>query len=104
MNKLNMTLKINNNDPLKIESKNISKKNKGEVVNIKNNMDKVSLSNSSKTDNSTQPRNKIASDVRYNLIKKYKAILAEGTYKIKSGELADKMIQKIKEGKNSAIF
>ena len=104
MNKLNMTLKISNNDALKIESKNISNEKKGEVVDIKKNTDKVSLSNSSKTDKSTQPRNKIASDVRYNLIKKYKAVLAEGTYKIKSDELADKMIQKIKENKNTVIF
>ena len=104
MNKLNMTLKISNNDALKIESKNISNGKKGKVVDIEKNMDKVSLSNSSKTDNSTQPRNKIASDVRYNLIKKYKAVLAEGTYKIKSDELADKMIQKIKENKNTVIF
>jgi anti-sigma28 factor (negative regulator of flagellin synthesis) len=49
-------------------------------------------------------RNKIASDVRYELIKKYKTVLAEGTYKIKSDELADKMIQKIKENKNTVIF
>ena len=104
MNKLNMTLKISNNDALKIESKNISNEKKGKVIDIENNMDKVSLSNSSKTDNSTQSRNKIASDVRYNLIKKYKAVLAEGTYKIKSDELADKMIQKIKENKNTVIF
>jgi len=104
MNKLNMTLKISNNDALKIESKNISNKKKGKAIDIENNMDKVSLSNSSKTDNSTQTRNKIASDVRYNLIKKYKAVLAEGTYKIKSDELADKMIQKIKENKNTVIF
>ena len=104
MNKLNMTLKISNNDALKIESKNISNEKKGKVADIEKNMDKVSLSNSSKTDNSTQPRNKIASDVRYNLIKKYKAVLAEGTYKIKSDELADKMIQKIKENKNTVIF
>ena len=99
-----MTLKISNNDALKIESKLIPNEKKGNVVDIENNMDKVSLSNSSKTDNSTQPRNKIASDVRYNLIKKYKAVLAEGTYKIKSDELADKMIQKIKENKNTVIF
>ena len=104
MNKLNMTLKINNSDPLKIESKIISNKKKAEVVDIKNNMDKVSLSNSSKTDNSTKTINKIASDVRYELIKKYKTVLAEGTYKIKSDELADKMIQKIKENKNTVIF
>ena len=99
-----MMLKINNSETLKVESKNISNEKKGDVVNIKNNMDKVSLSNSSKTDNSTKTINKIASDVRYELIKKYKTVLAEGTYKIKSDELADKMIQKIKENKNTVIF
>ena len=104
MNKLNMTQKINNSEALKIESKKISTREKGNVVDIKNNIDKVSLSNSSKTDNPTKTRNKIASDVRYDLIKKYKTVLAEGTYKIKSEELADKMIQKIKENKNTVIF
>ena len=104
MNKLNMTLKINNSGTLKVESKNISNEKKGNVVNIKNNMDKVSLSNSSKLDDPTLVRNKIASDVRYELIKKYKTVLSEGTYKIKSDELADKMIQKIKENKNTVIF
>jgi len=99
-----MTLKISNNDALKIESKNISNEKKGKVVDIEKNMDKVSLSNSSKTDKLTQTRNKIASDVRYDLIKKYKTVLAEGTYKIKLDELADKMIQKIKENKNTVIF
>ena len=69
-----MTLKISNNDALKIESKNISNKKKGEVVDIEKNIDKVSLSNSSKTDNSTKMRTKIASDVRYELIKKYRTI------------------------------
>ena len=99
-----MTLKINNSDALKVESKKISNTKKGNVVDIKNNMDKVSLSNSSKIDISTKVTNKIASDVRYDLIKKYKAVLAEGTYKVKSDELADKIIQKIKENKNIVVF
>ena len=104
MNKLNMMLKINTSESLKVDSKNISNEKKGKVVDIKNSMDKVSLSKKSKIDNSTEMRNKIATDVRYELIKKYKAVLAEGTYKVKSDELADKMIQKIKENKNTVIF
>ena len=104
MNKLNMTLKINNNEALRVESKKISNKNKDKIIDIKNNRDKVSLSNSSKIDNPTKKRNEIASDVRYELIKKYKTVLAEGNYKIKSDELADKMIQKIKENKNNVLF
>jgi anti-sigma28 factor (negative regulator of flagellin synthesis) len=104
MNKLNVTLKINNNEALKIESKKISNKNKEKFIDIKNSRDKVSLSNSSKIENSTQIKTAIASDVRYELIKKYKTILSDGTYKVKSDELADKMIQKIKENKNKVLF
>ena len=36
MNKLNMTLKINNNEALKIESKKNSNKNKANYIDIKN--------------------------------------------------------------------
>ena len=99
-----MTLKINNNEALKIESKKISNKNKAKFIDIKNNKDKVSLSSSSKTDNPNKIKTEIASDVRYELIKKYRTILSDGTYKIKSDELADKMIQKIKENKNKVLF
>ena len=104
MNKLNMTLKINNNEALKIESKKNSNKNKANFIDIKNNRDKVSLSSNSKTDNSNKIKTKIVTDVRYELIKKYRTILSDGTYKIKSDELADKMIQKIKENKNKVLF
>ncbi len=104
MNKLNMALKINRSESLKVKSKNILNIKNNSTIDIKINSDKVSLSNSSKIDNPTKMRNEIASDVRYDLIKKYKKILSEGTYKIKSDELADKMIQKIKENKNKVIF
>jgi anti-sigma28 factor (negative regulator of flagellin synthesis) len=104
MNKLNITPKINRSEPLKIGTKNISNAKNDRVVDIKNNKDKVSISNNIKTDNFTKVKTVIASDVRYDLIKKYKAILSDGTYKIKSDELADKMIQKIKENKNEILF
>ena len=104
MNKLNIALKINRSESLKIEPKNISNKKNERAADIKNNNDKVSISNNSKTDNSTKIKTAIASDVRYELIKKYRTILSDGTYKIKSDELADKMIQKIKENKNKVLF
>jgi anti-sigma28 factor (negative regulator of flagellin synthesis) len=104
MNKLNIALKINRSESLKIEPKNISNKKNERAADIKNNNDKVSISNNLKTGNPTKTKTVIASDVRYNLIKKYKTILSDGTYKIKSDELADKMIQKIKENKNKVLF
>jgi anti-sigma28 factor (negative regulator of flagellin synthesis) len=99
-----MTLKINRSEPLKVGAKNISNVKNDRVVDIKNNKDKVSISKDVKTDNIAKVKTVIASDVRYDLIKKYKTVLSNGTYKIKSDELADKMIQKIKENKNKVLF
>jgi len=37
-------------------------------------------------------------------VKKYREILADGSYQIKSDELADKIVQKVKEGKNGILL
>jgi anti-sigma28 factor (negative regulator of flagellin synthesis) len=41
--------------------------------------------------------------IRRELINKYKDILGRGDYRIKSGEIADKMVQKIRDDKNLII-
>ena len=40
-----------------------------------------------------------SSEIRRELVDKYKVSLANGTYEVKAHELAEKMIQKIREGK-----
>jgi anti-sigma28 factor (negative regulator of flagellin synthesis) len=37
-------------------------------------------------------------------VKKYREILADGSYQIKSSELADKIVQKVKENKNMILL
>ena len=39
-------------------------------------------------------------EVRQDLVRKYKVSLANGTYEVKAQELAEKMIQKIRENKS----
>ena len=104
MNKLNPTVKINRrnvvthkltNKPEALENKNIS----GAAKN-----DQVSLSESSKIKASIEGQKKIASDVRYDLIKKYREVLDSGTYVVKAEELADKIVQKIRENKNRLVI
>ena len=104
MNKLNPTIKINRrnavgqkltNNPKKLDNKKID----GVAKN-----DQVSLSQTSKIKASIKGRNDIASDVRYDLINKYREILGSGTYVVKAEELAEKIVQKIRENKNRVVI
>ena len=65
--------------------------------------DRISLSKSYKGKSSINKKG-IVSDVRYDLVKKYREVLANGSYQIKSNELADKIVQKVKEGKSSILL
>ena len=104
MNKLNPTIKINRrnvvthkltNKPGTLDNKNVSGAPKN---------DQVSLSESSKIKASMKGQKKIVSDVRYELVKKYREVLDSGTYVVKAEELADKIVQKIRENKNRMVI
>ena len=43
-------------------------------------------------------------EIRQDLVDKYKASLASGTYEVKAQELAEKMIQKIRENRTREII
>jgi len=66
---------------------------------IETKFDKIFLSKKSEAKALTN-KNNIVSDVRYNLVKKFREVIADGSYQIKSEELADKIVQKVKENKN----
>ena len=104
MNKLNPTIKINRRNAVEQKLTNKSGKldNKKVVGETKN--DQVSLSQTSKIKASIQGKSKIASDVRYDLINKYREVLHAGNYVVKAEELADKIVQKIRENKNRMII
>ena len=65
--------------------------------------DRISLSESYKGKSSIKKKG-LVSDVRYDLVKKYREILADGSYQIKSNELADKIVQKVKDGKSRILL
>ena len=103
MNKLIIALKTNDRKSVGQEltlksAKNTSSKNSKETI-----PDRISLSESYKGKSSINKKG-VVSDVRYDLVKKYREILADGSYQIKSNELADKIVQKVKEGKNSILL
>ena len=43
-------------------------------------------------------------EIRHELVSRYKVSLADGTYEVKAQELAEKMIQKIRENKTRNII
>ena len=79
-------------------TKNTNSSSRGETK-----PDRISLSKSYKGKSSVNKK-AIVSDVRYDLVKKYREVLASGSYQIKSEELADKIVQKVKESKNMILL
>ena len=105
MNKLNMVIKTNeiNSSGQEFTSKSAKKANSNSSSREETKPDRISLSESYKGKSSINKKG-IISDVRYDLVKKYREILADGSYQIKSNELADKIVQKVKEGKSSILL
>ena len=100
MNKLNIVLKTNERNSTGPDFTLKSKKNASTNTRKETKSDRISLSESYKEKSSINKKG-IVSDVRYDLVKKYREILADGSYQIKSDELADKIVQKVKENKST---
>ena len=103
MNKLNMVLKTHEINSAGQEFTSKSAKNANSSSREETKPDRISLSESYKGKSSKNKKG-IVSDVRYDLVKKYREILADGSYQIKSSELADKIVQKVKENKNMILL
>ena len=103
MTKLNPALKVNQRDSVRQEFTIKSTEQKSSTIDKESRSDRVSLSKSYKGKSAMDARG-IVSDIRYDLVKKYREVLADGSYQIKSDELADKIVQKVKENKNTVFL
>ena len=103
MTKLSTTLKINPRNSVGQEFIVKPVKMNSTIRGNESKADRVTLSEPSKEKSPTTERG-IVSEMRTDLIKKYRKILADGTYQIKSEELADKIVQKVKENKNTVLL
>ena len=103
MTKLNPTLKVNQRDSVRQEITIKSTEQNSSTIGKESISDRVSLSKSYKEKSAMDARG-IVSDIRYDLVKKYREVLADGSYQVKSDELADKIVQKVKENKNTIFL
>ena len=103
MNKLNIVLKTQEINSAAQEHTLKSAKNASSNTMKETKPDRISLSETYKG-NPSKNKKGIVSDVRYDLVKKYREHLADGSYQIKSDELADKIVQKVKENKSTFLL
>lgn len=104
MNKLDSSIKVNRRDAVAQKITNNSDQTEPKAISKKTRNDKVSLSKTSKIKASIEGGSGIVSDVRYDLINKYREVLNNGSYVVKAEELADKIVQKIRENKNRMVI
>ena len=103
MNELEITTKIGRrtlvNGSAKGKSTSVSgKKDSSDSI------DKVTLSEPSKAQASASKSKVIASEIRHELVNKFRDVLQNGSYEVKANEIADKIVQKIRENKTRLVL
>jgi anti-sigma28 factor (negative regulator of flagellin synthesis) len=95
MNELEPTLKLARGNAIKSDSKGgRNSRPSGKSL------DGVTMSEVSKNQVPSKGSKDIAGEIRHDLVNKFRNILHDGTYSIKSDEIAEKIIQKIRDNKN----
>ena len=103
MNELEITTKIGRRNPINGPAKG---KNRPVTSNqtSSGHVDKVTLSEPFKAQVSASKSKATESEIRHELVNKYRNILQNGTYEVKANEIADKIVQKIRENKNRLVL
>ena len=100
MNKLDPTIKLVSGNRLKGDSKGLKRSNK--ISNpSRNTPDRITLSETSKKQTVSTKSKKITGEIRHDLVNKFRNVLKDGNYSIKADEIADKIVQKIRDNKNN---
>ena len=71
-----------------------------EVGSFKEKLDRVTISKASRATVNSEPKRKKSSEIRYDLVKKFQKELKKGFYEIKADDIAEKMVQKIRDDKD----
>jgi len=102
MNELFPSDKINRRQPVnrvapQVKAKTSPPTGAGEPV------DRVTLSGSAKETGKAQ-KTQPQSEIRHDIVNKFRKVLEEGDYVVKANEIADKIVQKIRESKNHTLL
>jgi flagellar biosynthesis anti-sigma factor FlgM len=103
MNELKPTLKLVREKTVKSDSKGARSYATNSGPSGKP-LDRVTLSEVSKNQDTSNVSKGKTSEIRHDLVNKFRNILQDGTYSIKADEIADKIVQKIRDNKNHLIL
>jgi flagellar biosynthesis anti-sigma factor FlgM len=99
MNELEPTLKLVRGNTAKNDTKG-AKSSARSSGTSGNSLDRVTLSEVSKNQTPSKKTKGTTSEIRHDLVNKFRNVLRDGTYSIKADEIADKIVQKIRDNKN----
>jgi flagellar biosynthesis anti-sigma factor FlgM len=99
MNELEPTLKLVRGNTAKNDTKG-AKNSVRSSGPSGNSLDRVTLSEVSKKQTPSKTSKSTTSEIRHDLVNKFRNVLRDGTYSIKADEIADKIVQKIRDNKN----
>ncbi len=99
MNELEPTIKLVRGNAVKSDSKGLRSSTKSSSPSGKP-LDRVTLSEVSKKQDTSKAPKGTTSEIRHDLVNKFRNVLQDGTYSIKADEIADKIVQKIRDNKN----
>lgn len=103
MNELEITTKIGRRTPINGSAKGKNKQVSGNKSSS-GSIDKVTLSEPSKAQASASGSKVIASEIRHELVNKFRDVLQNGSYEVKANEIADKIVQKIRKNKSRLVL
>ena len=102
MNELEITSKTGRRNTVDVSAKEKNKLISNNKFSSRN-VDKVTLSEPSKAKTKHNTSKAIASEIRHELVNKFRDLLQNGSYEVKANEIADKIVQKIQENKNRLV-
>ena len=103
MNKLEPAIKLIRGNTVKGDSGNIKNSKKGSKYSGTTS-DRVTLSETSKNQAPSKEPKSITGEIRHDLVNKFRNVLRDGNYSIKADEIADKIVQKIRDNKNHLVL
>ncbi|MZH15611.1 MAG: flagellar biosynthesis anti-sigma factor FlgM [Nitrospinae bacterium] len=99
MNKLEPTIKLGRGNTVKGDPKSIKNSDKSSKYSGSS-ADRVTLSETSKNQAVSKESKNVTGEIRHDLVNKFRNVLRDGNYSIKADEIADKIVQKIRDNKN----
>ena len=103
MNKIEITTKIGRQNPINGSAEGMNKPVTGNKLSS-GHVDKLTLSEPYKAQASAGKSKATSNEIRHELVNKFRDVLQNGSYEVKSNEIADKIVQNIQENKHRLVW